>query len=87
MDLKTKSAAHYAVIKAGFLLAEREASEAIATAQQAGEHQIAADMQELLRKLRRLHRSGDAIATAVEGLPVIAGPIYLRSGGDDKPPV
>jgi hypothetical protein len=92
MNLHSRAAAHYAVIRAALLMAEAELSEAIATAQGAGEHDIAADLQELLAKVQRAHRKGDRLAKAIADLPGVGGGIQTYSGGnadekgDDSPP-
>lgn len=81
MDLRLKAASHYAVIQAALRLAESELLAGVNTAQEAGEHDIAARVQGLLGAIRRAHQAGDGLARAIAALPSVGGSIDARSGG------
>jgi hypothetical protein len=83
MTISTTTVALAAVIQHSFLTAERTLLEAIAFAQEQGEHEAAARLQSVLKLTRAAHRRAEEIVPDIEG--VVGGPV-LRSGGDDKPP-
>lgn len=79
MEFRDEAVARAAVIRQALLTAEAELSEGIVTAQGAGLHELAAQVQTVLTKLQAAHRAADVLAIRVG--EAVGGPV-LRSGGN-----